>query len=288
MSANPVFAIAFEGYSGTSIETLLSASEAAEARGWTMTIIGGPGCPYDPITALAAIAARTTRIGLAAVVDVDRTPPYDFARCLASLDHVSSARAAWKPTTRAQGAEAAARMNEFITVVSDLWDSWDDDAQLYDKARGLYVDLGKVHRLDHAGAAFRVAGPLDIPRPPQGRPVLVREMAESVDPDLSVADVVLLPSDTGTASKGAPAPDRPIRIAGAPSGQSETLSHRWSETGVPDGFLRRAEATPAGVALASEGLPLSQSSIARDSPRAALGLRRPSGRFASVASERRV
>ncbi len=288
MSANPLFTIAFEGYSGTSIETLFSASEAAEAHGWTMVVIGGPGCPYDPITVLAALAARTARIGLAAVVDVDRTPPYDFARRLASLDHVSKARAAWKPTTRVQGAEAAARVNEFITVVSDLWDSWDDDAQLYDKARGLYVDLAKVHRVDHAGAAFRVSGPLDIPRPPQGRPVLVREVAESANADLSFADVVVLPSDTGTASKGAPAPDRPIRIAAARSGQGETLSHRRSAVEVADGLLRGVEATAAGVALASEGLPLSPPSIASGSLRAALGLRRPSGRVAPVVPEGRM
>jgi alkanesulfonate monooxygenase SsuD/methylene tetrahydromethanopterin reductase-like flavin-dependent oxidoreductase (luciferase family) len=66
------------------------------------------------------------------------------------------------------------RAGEFIDVVTRLWDSWDDGALLFDKPRGLFADADKVHHLNHRGDFFKVRGPLNVPRPPQGHPVLVQ------------------------------------------------------------------------------------------------------------------
>ena len=105
-----------------------------------------------------------------------------------SLDHISGGRAGWNIVTSTRDAEARnfsreshlghaeryERAREFTRVVLGLWDSWDDDAFPRDKATGQFLDPAKMHVLDHRGAHFSVRGPLNIPRPPQGWPVLVQ------------------------------------------------------------------------------------------------------------------
>ena len=63
---------------------------------------------------------------------------------------------------------------EFVEVVTRLWDSWDDDAVVVDKEAGVFIDDTRVHPIDHRGDRFTVAGPLDVPRSPQGHPVRVQ------------------------------------------------------------------------------------------------------------------
>jgi alkanesulfonate monooxygenase len=110
------------------------------------------------------------------------------ARMFASLDRISGGRAGWNVVTSATPSEAenfgmarlpdAAerydRAEEFVDVVTGLWDSWEDGAFLGDKESGLFVDPARVHELRHEGRHFRVRGPLPVPRSPQGRPVLVQ------------------------------------------------------------------------------------------------------------------
>ncbi|HET9656556.1 MAG TPA: LLM class flavin-dependent oxidoreductase [Kineosporiaceae bacterium] len=143
---------------------------------------------YEPITLLSAIAQATTHIGLIATASTTYYHPYLLARAFASLDHLSRGRAGWNIVTSASDAEAAnfgldaqvphaeryARAAEFVDVVTRLWDSWDDDALVLDQAAGVYADPDKVHAVDHVGERFTVAGPLNVPRPPQGHPVLVQ------------------------------------------------------------------------------------------------------------------
>ncbi len=148
-------------------------------------------CTYtahlEPITTMAALAAGTDRIGLAATISSTYSEPYNVARQFASLDHISNGRVAWNIVTTAYPAAAAnfgrdmqedharryRRANEFADVVNGLWDSWDDDAFVRDRASGIHFDPERMHVLDHKGDFFAVRGPLNVPRSPQGRPVAI-------------------------------------------------------------------------------------------------------------------
>src|SRR4029453_12262232 len=139
-------------------------------------------------TVLAALAVSTSRIGLIATVSTTYTEPFNLARQFASLDHISCGRIGWNivtswlaPAARNYGgtgqvshAERYTRAEEFLTVVKGLWDSWATDAELDDRAGGHYANPARIRPINHEGAYFRVAGPLNLPRCPQGRPVLVQ------------------------------------------------------------------------------------------------------------------
>ncbi|MFI7700275.1 LLM class flavin-dependent oxidoreductase [Nonomuraea sp. NPDC049480] len=141
----------------------------------------------EPLTLLSALAAVTDHIGLIATVSTTYNEPFHVARKFASLDHISGGRAGWNIVTSAGEAEARnfgverpshaaryARAGEFLDVVRKLWDSWEDDAIVGDRAGGRYADIGKIHPIEHAGEHFRVSGPLNTSRPPQGHPLLVQ------------------------------------------------------------------------------------------------------------------
>jgi len=143
---------------------------------------------FEPITLLSALSALTSRIGLVATASTSYNEPYHVARKFASLDHLSGGRAGWNLVTSGMEAEALNfnrdahyqhgerydRAREFAEVVVGLWDSWDDDAFLRDKESGRFFDPAKLHRLNHKGEHFSVRGPLNVPRTPQGRPVIVQ------------------------------------------------------------------------------------------------------------------
>jgi len=147
--------------------------------------IGNTVC-FEPFTLLAALSAVTEHIGLMATASTTYNHPFHLARMLASLDHLSGGRAGWNVVTSKSPSEAAnfglseqidsadryVRANEFVDVVKRLWDSWDDDAFPRDKATGRFYDAAKMHMLDHKGVEFQIAGPLNVPRPPQGHPVI--------------------------------------------------------------------------------------------------------------------
>jgi alkanesulfonate monooxygenase len=143
---------------------------------------------FEPLTLLSALAMVTSRIGLVSTASTSYNEPYHIARKFASLDYISGGRAGWNIVTSASAIEAYNfgrdahygheerydRAREFVDVVLGLWDSWDDDAFLFDKESGLYFDPTKRHVLDHKGEWFKVRGPLNVPRPIQGYPVLVQ------------------------------------------------------------------------------------------------------------------
>jgi N-acetyl-S-(2-succino)cysteine monooxygenase len=160
----------------------------------------------EPLTLLAALAMRTSRIGLAATASSTYSDPYNLARAFASIDHLSGGRAGWNVVTGAFP-EAAANFGhashpahdlryaiaaEFVKVVKGLWDSWEDDAIVMDKASGQFADVSKMHELNHKGPYFSVKGPLNISRPPQGYPVLIQAGASETGKDLaaSIAEIV--------------------------------------------------------------------------------------------------
>ncbi|MGA5539372.1 LLM class flavin-dependent oxidoreductase [Mycolicibacterium nivoides] len=142
----------------------------------------------EPLTLLTALVAVTERIGLIATASTSYNSPYNLARRFASLDHVSGGRAGWNIVTTATVDAARnfgldelpdhtsryARADEFVQVAQKLWDSWQDDAVVADKAAGVWGDRSKIHPPAHRGEHFSVEGPLNIPRSPQGYPLLVQ------------------------------------------------------------------------------------------------------------------
>jgi FMN-dependent oxidoreductase (nitrilotriacetate monooxygenase family) len=159
----------------------------------------------EPLTMLAALAMTTTHIGLGATVATTYSDPWSVARAFASLDHISGGRAAWNAVTgsSAQAAPNFGRTHpdhaqryaiaaEFVDVVRGLWDGWEDDALVADRASGLYLDPAKLHPLNHEGVHFSVKGPLNIGRAPQGRPVILQAGGSEAGLDLAArtADVV--------------------------------------------------------------------------------------------------
>lgn len=155
--------------------------------------------PFEPLTLLAALAASTSRIGLVATASTTYSDPYSLARQFASLDHLSDGRAGWNIVTSYDPKASRnfgldhdllhqdryERAEEFVDVVTGLWDTWDDDAFPRNRAEGHYFDPAKVRRLDHGGRHFKVRGPLNIPRPPQGHPVLVQAGASEPGKELA-------------------------------------------------------------------------------------------------------
>jgi FMN-dependent oxidoreductase (nitrilotriacetate monooxygenase family) len=160
----------------------------------------------EPTALLAALAMVTTRIGLIATVTTTYNEPYNVARRIASIDHISGGRAGWNLVTSQIEDEAGnfgfeehleharryGRAAEFYDVVTGLWDSWEDGALLRDKASGLYMDRDRVHHLDHDGPHFRVRGPLNVTRSPQGWPVVAQAGSSEAGRELAArtADVV--------------------------------------------------------------------------------------------------
>jgi FMN-dependent oxidoreductase (nitrilotriacetate monooxygenase family) len=148
----------------------------------------GPTGRLEPTVLLTAVALATSRIGVIATASTSYNEPFNLARRIASVDHISNGRAAWSLVTNAGDAAAQnfglagaplhsdryARAAEFVDTVIKLWDSWEDGAIIDDRINGIFADRTKVHAINHVGDHFRVRGPLNVPRTPQGRPVIVQ------------------------------------------------------------------------------------------------------------------
>ncbi|MEN0128563.1 MAG: NtaA/DmoA family FMN-dependent monooxygenase [Brevundimonas sp.] len=159
-------------------------------------VIGRP----DTFTVLAALAAVTEHLGLAATINSTFNEPYELARQLASLDHLSGGRAAWNVVTSFDAFTGAnfrrggfldrsqryERAEETLRVVRELWDSWADDDLVLDKASGEFsrADAG---RFAYAGSQFDIAGRFGVPRPPQGHPVVLQAGVSSQGRDFAAA-----------------------------------------------------------------------------------------------------
>ncbi|MFE0013433.1 LLM class flavin-dependent oxidoreductase [Mesorhizobium sp. NPDC059054] len=142
----------------------------------------------EPLTLLAALTGVTRHIGLITTASSSYSEPYNVARFFASLDHISKGRASWNVVTSAMEEEARnfgrdgnidhalryERAAEYLDIVKALWDSWEDEALLIDKETGYFADPARVHAINHKGPHFRVRGPLNVSRPPQGHPLIVQ------------------------------------------------------------------------------------------------------------------
>ncbi|GAB5095549.1 LLM class flavin-dependent oxidoreductase [Caballeronia sp. HLA56] len=148
----------------------------------------GPQQSFEPTVLLTALAGATEHVGLIGTASTTFNDPFNLARRFASVDHLSGGRVAFNAVTTYDAAAAAnfsfntplsteeryARAQEFVDVVTKLWDSWEDDALVADPPTGRYADPSRVHAIEHRGQYFSVRGPLNVPRSPQGRPVLVQ------------------------------------------------------------------------------------------------------------------
>ena len=151
-------------------------------------IASAPRIWLEPLTALAALAGATRRIGLIATCSTTYTEPFNLARQFASLDHITGGRVGWNIVTtwlvaasanyggegQLSHAERYERAEEYMRVVTALWDSWTDDAVIDDRAAGVYARPGTIRPMNHRGTYYQVTGPLNVPRGPQGRPVFVQ------------------------------------------------------------------------------------------------------------------
>jgi FMN-dependent oxidoreductase (nitrilotriacetate monooxygenase family) len=162
----------------------------------------------DPTIVLSTLASITTHIGLASTISTTYNSPFNVARSVATLDHLSAGRTAWNIVTSFQQAEAANfgleeqltreqrydRADEFVEVACKLWDSWQDDALVLDKKTPLFADPSKVRSINHEGQWFKVQGPLNVSRPPQGRPVFIQAGASGRGKDFAArwADVIFV------------------------------------------------------------------------------------------------
>ncbi|WP_419874710.1 LLM class flavin-dependent oxidoreductase [Candidatus Pristimantibacillus sp. PTI5] len=172
----------------------------------------GLGRRLEPFTLLSGLAALTKHVGLIATVSTTYNDPYHVARKFASLDHISKGRAAWNIVTghsqadagnfnRTEHPEVSKRYeigDEFVEITKQLWDSWEEDALVYDRANEMTIDSSKVYEIDFQGKYHSVKGPLNIPRPPQGHPVLVQAGSSDAGRELAAktAEVIFTAQQT--------------------------------------------------------------------------------------------
>jgi FMN-dependent oxidoreductase (nitrilotriacetate monooxygenase family) len=155
-----------------------------DGRIFDQDIVGRP----DTLPVLASLAAVTTHLGLAGTLNATFNEPYELARQLASLDHLSGGRAAWNVVTsfdaftgqnfRRGGfldrSERYERAQEMIDAVRTLWDSWDDGDLVRDKASGRFLAGPAAGSFAIRARQFSISGRFPVPRSPQGRPVVLQ------------------------------------------------------------------------------------------------------------------
>jgi FMN-dependent oxidoreductase (nitrilotriacetate monooxygenase family) len=149
---------------------------------YDLDVMGRP----DTFTVLAALAAVTSRLGLAGTINSTFNEPYEVARQFATLDHLSGGRAAWNVVTswdaftgenfRRGGflpqQDRYERARTFLRATWELFDSWREGAIIADKASGVFLADPDAGRFRHADAHFDIRGRFNVPRSPQGRPVI--------------------------------------------------------------------------------------------------------------------
>ena len=194
----------------------------------------------EPLTLLSALAVTTQRIGLAATVSTTYNEPYPIARKLAMLDFLSEGRAALNLVTSSTDLEARnfgqethldhtaryERAREFVDVLRLLWDSWEDGALVFDKETGEVADPARIHRANWRGRFFSVRGPLNLPRPPQGHPVIIQAGVSGSGQAFAsqVADIVFsVQGSMETAQASYAAAQQRIAAAGRPAGSMKIM-----------------------------------------------------------------
>jgi len=142
---------------------------------------------HDPTPLLSWLGAVTSTIGLGGTFSISHQHPFYVARLWATIDHLTRGRAAWNVVTSVNHNESAnygadlmehdlryERAEEFMEVCVKLWNSWEEDAVVMDRERGIFADPAKVHRIEHEGRFFKSRGPLTVTRSPQNGPAIIQ------------------------------------------------------------------------------------------------------------------
>lgn len=166
----------------------------------------------DAASIAARAAAGTSSIGLIPTVTVTHTEPFHVSKQIASIDFASHGRAGWEVAVSPgiddakafgrKGVQDAADLwreaDDAIEVVTRLWDSWEDDAEIRDRSTGRFIDRDKLHYIDFAGDYFSVKGPSITPRSPQGQSIVTVRVTDehSLAVAAARADVVRITAAT--------------------------------------------------------------------------------------------
>jgi FMN-dependent oxidoreductase (nitrilotriacetate monooxygenase family) len=253
--------------------------------------LGARPVKLDLSIVLGVVAGATESIGLGATYSTTYYSPFHVARTFATLDHLSGGRAAWNVVTSVNDGEAQNygvehhldhdarydRADEFLEATTGLWDSWEDDALVLDRAAGVFADPTKVHELNHDGEWFRVRGPLTVPRSPQGRPVLLQagssgrgrdfaarwaELIFTGDPNIDVARSHYKDQKERIAERGRdPAQVKMLPMAYTVIGESRAHAEEREQL-----FLNELVDPQASLALLSELMNYDFSGLALDAP----------------------
>jgi len=179
---------------------------------YDLDVVGRP----DTFTVLAALAAVTERLGLAGTINSTFNEPYEVARQFASLDHLSAGRAAWNVVTswdaftgenfRRAGFlprdQRYARAEQFLRTTWELFDSWSDDAIIADREKGVFADGARVGGFEHHDDFFDISGQFNVPRSPQGRPVIFQAGDSNEGREFAAATADAIFSRHGTLEAG--------------------------------------------------------------------------------------
>ena len=307
-------------------------AHAAERAGLDAVWLGQDDVmPIDALPLLGSLIAVTQSIGLGGRWRIEHAEPFHVARVFATLDHLASGRTALLVGLPGEGPgaaqfghvaplpqeEALQRAGELLDVARQLWDSWEDEGLLLDVGSGRFADPEHVHPIEHKGRYFTVRGPLNVPRPPQGNPVIAFEVADDAAARqlaLREGDVLLLSATSKEQAGGvrlrarasqrvlvdvmpilgatdreaaarAEALDamavrpRAMRFVGTAAGLRD-LCADWVGAGVCDGFNLRPAVLPDDLeAILAAVAPLARRSPASGTLRERLGLARPRSRF---------
>ncbi|WP_423834651.1 NtaA/DmoA family FMN-dependent monooxygenase [Streptomyces manipurensis] len=185
-----------------------------EQRGriYDLDVVGRP----DTFTVLAALAAVTDRLGLTGTINSTFNEPYEVARQFASLDHLSEGRAAWNVVTswdaftgenfRRGGflprEDRYSRAREFLSTATELFDSWSAGAVLADAGSGRFLRDPAAGSFAHRGRHFDIAGRFNVPRSPQGRPVVFQAGGSDEGREFAAASADAIFSRYGTLDEG--------------------------------------------------------------------------------------
>lgn len=176
-------------------------------RGSALAPPSNAAVELDPLSLAASLIHHTRHVGLCSPTSAAYWEPFNVARAFSTLDNLSRGRAGWHCDTQLRNGDfenyshrfenaalpSYARAREFLGVTRALWDSWAEDALVFDRDAAVFTDRKKVHRINHAGAHFTVEGPLNAPRPPQGHvPIIQSDLsAEGLMLAAETADVVI-------------------------------------------------------------------------------------------------
>jgi alkanesulfonate monooxygenase SsuD/methylene tetrahydromethanopterin reductase-like flavin-dependent oxidoreductase (luciferase family) len=289
----------------------------------------GPRAPMiDGAPLIAALASLPVGIGLGAGIPFDYSEPFHLARAYAAIDRLTSGRsaivvdlAAGDDLSNAIGRRSSEaghydrppaagrydrmleagrddrppetgrceRLLEFFDATTKLWDSWEDDAILVDRPAGLFTNPDKIHRIDHDGAWYAVRGPLNAPRPLQGRPVIVVPVTDAASRGFAsrVADVALVDGETpeqisrdSTAIREA-ANGRTVRVLATIYASETRLMRECRDSGVCDGFNLLLSGDPAAIEAAARVSPMPAPPVTGMTLRERLDLPRPASRYAA-------